>query len=166
MGEKSQPKQSPSIAPHLSPCRLILWWLWVDFGVILGWSFYGKTGWVIWKVENLFFHQVGQIWSYRALVKAFESSPRDLAIGHGFRVCSLQNKRNKLDFHTFGAETLFVTKSVRFGRTELSICRTGGESRDLEFEHGFRACSLKNDGNKLDFHTLLGGGRTEKKQES
>ena len=33
-------------------------------------------------------------------MKAFESSPRDLAIGHGFRACSFINKRKKLDFHT------------------------------------------------------------------
>ena len=46
-----------------------------------------EFGGIIWKVENLFFHQVGQIWSYRALVKAFESSRRDLAIEKGFRAC-------------------------------------------------------------------------------
>ena len=39
------------------------------------------------EVANLFFHQVGQIWSYRALVKAPESSRRDLAIEKGFRAC-------------------------------------------------------------------------------
>ena len=50
----------------------------------------------------------------------------------------------------------FDTKSVRFGRTELSISRTGGESRDLEIGHGFRACSFKSNGKKLDFHTLGG----------
>ena len=32
--------------------------------------------------------------------KAGESSPRDLAIGHGFEARSLGNNRNKLDFHT------------------------------------------------------------------
>ena len=31
-----------------------------------------------------------------------ESSPRDLQFGHGFRTCSLENTRKKLDFHTFG----------------------------------------------------------------
>ena len=51
--------------------------------------------------RKLFFHQIGQSWSYRAPVKAFESSPRDLAVGHGFKACSLKNKRNKLDLHTF-----------------------------------------------------------------
>ena len=53
------------------------------------------------KVPTLFVHQVGQIWSYRALVKAFESSPRDLAIRHGLRAYFLKNKRTKLDFHGF-----------------------------------------------------------------
>ena len=37
------------------------------------------------QVPTLFFHQIGQIWSYRALVKAPESSRRDLAIEKGFR---------------------------------------------------------------------------------
>ena len=54
------------------------------------------------KVPTLFFHQVGQIWSYRALVKAFGNSPRDLAFGYGFRACSLKNRRKLLNFHTFG----------------------------------------------------------------
>ena len=35
--------------------------------------------------RKLVFHQVGQIWSYRTLVKAFESSPRDLAIEKGLK---------------------------------------------------------------------------------
>ena len=34
-------------------------------------------------------------------------------------------------FILLGVKACFVTKSVRFCRTELSICRTGGESRDL-----------------------------------
>ena len=38
--------------------------------------------------------------------------------------------------------------------TELSICRICAESRDLEFGHGFRACSFKNKRKKLDFHTF------------
>ena len=38
-------------------------------------------------------HQVGQIWLYRALVKAFERSLRDLAIEKGFSACSLEDKR-------------------------------------------------------------------------
>ena len=33
-----------------------------------------------------------------------ESSPRDLAIGHGF-ACSFENKGKMLDFHTFGVQT-------------------------------------------------------------
>ena len=56
----------------------------------------------------------------------------------------------------------FFTKSDRFGRTELSISRICAESRDLEFEHGFRACSLRDKRNKSDFH-ILGGQKTKKK---
>ena len=48
----------------------------------------------------------------------------------------------------------FFTKSVKFGFGELSISRICAESRDLQSEHGFRACSFKNKGNKLDFHIL------------
>ena len=46
----------------------------------------------------------------------------------------------------------FFTKSVRFGRTELSICRICAESRDLQSGHGFRACSFKTKRKKLNFH--------------
>ena len=42
------------------------------------------------------------------------------------------------------SQPCFFTKSVRFGRTELSICRICAEWRDLQSEHDFRACSLKN----------------------
>ena len=59
------------------------------------------------------------------------------------------------------SQLYFFTKSVRFGRTELSICCTGGESRDLAFEHDFRAC-LKN--KSWMFHTC-GGSTDEKKTE-
>ena len=48
----------------------------------------------------------------------------------------------------------FVTKSVRFGRTELLFFFPCSKSRDLGPEHGFRACSFKNKGKKLDFHIL------------
>ena len=48
----------------------------------------------------------------------------------------------------------FFTKSVKFGFGELSIGRICAESRDLQSEHGFRACSFKNIRSKLDFHTF------------
>ena len=54
------------------------------------------------------------------------------------------------------------TKSVKFRFGELSICRICAESRDLGPEHGFRACSFKNEREKLDFH-VLGGHKTKKK---
>ena len=55
---------------------------------------------------------------------------------------------------------LFVTKSVRFGRTELFFFLfLESSSWDLQSEHGFRACSSKNKGNKLDFH-IFGGRAT------
>ena len=46
----------------------------------------------------------------------------------------------------------FVTKSFRFGRTELLFVFPCSKSRDLGPEHGFRACFFKNKENKLDFH--------------
>ena len=51
-----------------------------------------------------------------------------------------------------GSEPCFVTKSVRFGRTELLFFFLCSKSRDLGPEHGFRACSFENKRNKLDFH--------------
>ena len=48
----------------------------------------------------------------------------------------------------------FVTKSVRFGRTELLFLFPCSKSRDLQSEHGFKACSFKNIREKLDFHTF------------
>ena len=38
------------------------------------------------------------------------------------------------------------------------------KSRDLGPEHGFRACSFKNKGKKLDFH-ILGVKKTKKKSD-
>ena len=57
-----------------------------------------------------------------------------------------------------GVKPCFFAKSVRFGRTELS-------TRDLQFEHGFKACSFKNKGNKLDFHTFGGEQMTKQKRK-
>ena len=48
--------------------------------------------------------------------------------------------------------TLCFHQVVKFGFGELSISRICAESRDLGPEHGCRACSLENKGNKLDFH--------------
>ena len=58
----------------------------------------------------------------------------------------------------------FVTKSVRFGRTELLFFFPCSKSRDLGPEHGFRACSFKNKGQKSDFH-IFGGQKTNKIRE-
>ena len=61
---------------------------------------HGKNGKM--KVATFFCHQVGQIWSYRAVIFFPCSKSRDLQSGHGFRACSLKNKGEKLDFHIFG----------------------------------------------------------------
>ena len=50
------------------------------------------------KVATLFCHQVGQIWSYRAVIFFPCGKSRDLGPEHGFRACSLKNKWKKLDF--------------------------------------------------------------------
>ena len=39
-------------------------------------------------------------------------------------------------------------------------------SRDLQFEHGFKACFQTNKRNSLDFHILFGGGNTEEFDET
>ena len=56
------------------------------------------------KSATLFFHQVGQIWSYRVFLDAGWSSRRDLQSEHGFEACSLKNKRKIKDFRTFGGQ--------------------------------------------------------------
>ena len=81
---------------------------------------------------------------------------RDLEFEHGFRACFKKIKGKNRILILLGVKPCFVTKSVRFGRTELSICRICAESRDLQSEHGFEACSLKHKGKRLDFHTFQG----------
>ena len=54
------------------------------------------------EVPTFFCHQVGQIWSYRAVIFFPCSKSRDLGPEHGFRACSFQNKGKMLDFHIFG----------------------------------------------------------------
>ena len=56
------------------------------------------------KVATFFCHQVGQIWSYRAVIFFPCSKSRDLGPEHGFRACSFKNKGKKLDFHTLGSK--------------------------------------------------------------
>ena len=56
------------------------------------------------KVGSLFFHQVGQIWSYRAVIFFPCSKSRDLDPEHGFKACPFKNKGKKLDFHIFGGK--------------------------------------------------------------
>ena len=68
-------------------------------------------------------------------------------------------------FILLGVKPCFVTKSVRFGRTELLFFFPCSKSRDLGPEHGFRACSFKNKGKKLDFH-ILGVNKNKKKVEN
>ena len=70
------------------------------------------------RKKTLFCHQVGQIWSYRALVKALESSRRDLAIEKGFRACFLRD-----DY-----AALFVQSAVtpHTGRTADGYALTSG----------------------------------------
>ena len=43
----------------------------------------------------------------------------------------------------FGSKPSFVTKSIRFGRTELLFFLFESSQRDLQFGHGFRACLKK-----------------------
>ena len=64
------------------------------------WEVYAWLGGSV-KVATFFCHQVGQIWSYRAVIFFPCSKSRDLQSEHGFRACSFENIRDKLDFHTF-----------------------------------------------------------------
>ena len=58
----------------------------------------------------------------------------------------------------------FVTKSVRYGRAELSLrlWKALGDRRDLSIQKGFRACFLKNKRNIM-IQTLSGRGRKQPK---
>ena len=60
---------------------------------------HGKNGKM--KVATFFCHQVGQIWSYRALVFSPKSSPRDIAIDKGVRVTFLNIEGIVFGFHVF-----------------------------------------------------------------
>ena len=64
------------------------------------------------KVATLFCHQVGQIWSYRAVIFFSCSKSRDLGPEHGFRACAFKNKEKKLDFHIFGVKQMKKLKQV------------------------------------------------------
>ena len=50
------------------------------------------------KVATFFCHQVGQIWSYRAVIFFLCSKSRDLGLEHGFRACF----KKQLEFHNRG----------------------------------------------------------------
>ena len=67
------------------------------------WEVYAWLG-VSVKVATFFCHQVGRIWSYRAVIFFPCSKSRDLGPEHGFRACSFKNKGKKSDFHIFGGQ--------------------------------------------------------------
>ena len=77
------------------------------------WEVYAWLG-VSVKVATFFCHQVGQIWSYRAVIFFPCSKSRDLGPGHGFRACPFKNKQKKLDFHISGVnKTKKIEKKTR-----------------------------------------------------
>ena len=87
------------------------------------WEVYAWLGGSV-KVATFFCHQVGQIWSYRAVIFFPCSKSRDLGPEHGFRACSFKNKGKKLDFHILGVKTTKqnwtkLTKSVKCWSPEL-----------------------------------------------
>ena len=76
-----------------------------------------------WKSRPALCHQVGEIWSYRAVIFFPCSKSRDLGPGHGFRACSFKNKGTKLDFHILGVKKTKkkLTKSVKCWSPELQM---------------------------------------------
>ena len=76
----------------------------------------------------------------------------------------LLKKKEKLDFHTFGGETLFCHQVGQIWSYRAVFFFPCSKSRDLGPEHGFRACSFKNKGKKSDFH-IFGGQKTNKIRE-
>ena len=81
------------------------------------WEVYAWLGGSV-KVATFFCHQVGQIWSYRAVIFFPCSKSRDLGPEHGFRACSFKNKGKKLDFHVFGGHKMKkkTKKNEKVGR--------------------------------------------------
>ena len=91
---------------------------------------------------------------------------RDLQSGHGFRACSFKNKRKKLNFHEkMKVATLFCHQVGQIWSYRAVIFFPCSKSRDLQSEHGFRACSFENIRKKLDVHTFC-DQKTEKATET
>ena len=70
-------------------------------------------------IWTLFFHQVGQVWSRRAVIVLTESPPRYLAFGHGFRASSFKNTRERLEDHSFGVGKRNKNETVWRDRSKL-----------------------------------------------
>ena len=79
------------------------------------WEVYAWLGGSV-KVATFFCHQVGQIWSYRAVIFFPCSKSRDLGPEHGFRACSFKNKGKKSDFHIYGGQK---TNTIREKLNEI-----------------------------------------------
>ena len=93
------------------------------------------------KKGNLVFHQVGQICVSRAFLFFPESSPRDLQSEHGVRACLRENKRNKLDFHTFGHGQMTKRRKVGRNRSNFSPRSSKWYQNDPQAWHRyFRKC--------------------------
>ena len=75
------------------------------------------------KVATFFCHQVGQIWSYRAVTFFPCSKSRDRGPEHGFRACSFKNKGKSWIFifvvKTTKQKQKQMTKSVKCWSLEL-----------------------------------------------
>ena len=75
-----------------------------------------------------------------------------LRSGLGFLRKTFKIKEKREQSGTWKVKTCFVTKSVRFGRTELFFFLESSP-RDLGIGHCFEACSFQNKRKHLNFPT-------------
>ena len=83
------------------------------------------------------------------LLALYDFSVGEMHVGRGQSIKNIAGRQSQIVRGYFGHS--FVTKSVRFGRTELSLRLSKCSWRDLAIEKGSRACFLKNKRKKYDF---------------
>ena len=101
------------------------------------WEVYAWLGVAV-KVGTFECHQVGQIWSYRAVIFFPCSKSRDLGPEHGFRACSFKNKGNKLDFHILGVkQNKKKSGKVRRNRSNVGLQSSRPDQKDPQDRRGY-----------------------------
>ena len=90
------------------------------------------------KVATFFCHQVGQIWSYRAVIFFPCSKSRDLGPGHGFRACSFKIERKKVGFSYFGGQKNQTKIEQKWrNRSNVGLRSSRWYQKDAEGRRGY-----------------------------